>query len=557
MPDIFDTIQSDLKGGDIFDQVEIPESFGKSAFRTAVQAPLGYLKKSPISYIPDIFKALVDTESQEVLRQLSENDPDLVMSIAEEARKKSIGKLPTQDLLEEIIEEKTGIPLRAKTDVQKSLRLGGTAAGFSPGTALQKTTSGIIAPAASEGLKKVGTPEPVAEALGLLVSGPAGQSIPSKLESVTKPSGLPLRRFEKVTQPTEVSTGKLEKISEKLESDFKKISDEIIETSSIGKTRETLKENPSFKAETAQQFKEVEKLAESLHQRFNTDLIKNKLDKIQKKETGFTPSDYDKDYRKFVNGFIDDTTSQEIGVVDAVRQYRKNNKSLAEAFDPSSSKAFNRAKKDALLDYNRAISEVFDDLLPNSEFTNLFKLKNKQWSQIADAENIDKFIDAFFGEKINFSKGKRFFENDKISGQFKRALGEENFSRFEQLMKDMLKSEVPFKMLKQAKQRGWDDLFKTGISYLLHPTLGKTAATFNLVKNSYRSLMNSLLDKPQLTVKWDNAFRNLSKGNFAEAEKQFKELDSEVRKSDESKLIKEVERKKSIKKFNEKLIKKS
>ena len=42
-----------------------------------------------------------------------------------------------------------------------------------------------------------------------------------------------------------------------------------------------------------------------------------------------------------------------------------------------------------------------------------------------------------------------------------------------------------------------------------------------------------MLDKPELVIKWKNSVDALKKGDFAKAEKQFKELDDSV-KSQES-----------------------
>jgi len=535
-PASFKPKQADLpKSFQPIQKKEKEEGMWKSLARTAYQIPSGIAQA--VTYPMDLIQMMgigeaIDPEEIERLEEISKRegvpfDKEKYLQSAQEAAE----TFPTQSNIERGIEAKTGLPLTAKTRLQKGLKFASSAGKFTPGNLTQKLSGAGIASGLKEGAQQLGVPEPLAEAIGLGVGPALGSKVPSvAIQAAKKPSGLPTRQYEKLKSPRQVSAGKVEKIHGKLESDFKKIADDIISTAPIEKTRATLKENPAFKQEVAQKFRDVETLAESLPEKISTNTVKKTIvdNALKKKGTGFAPGEYDKDYRKFMLDFLKDTPEQEIGAGDLVAQYRKNNKALSEYYDPSHSRAYNRAKKDALLDYNRAIAETIEKEYPNSEFSNLFKETNKQWSEISDAESIESFIDGLFEKGPNYQKGKRFFESENQARPFKRALGEENFQRFEQLMKDMISTEQPAKMLKIARSKGFGELAETAGAFILHPTVGKAKLAYSAAKKAYNGLIDALLDKPQLTVTWKQAVDDLKKGNFAKADKGFKDLKGQV-----------------------------
>ncbi len=535
------------------EQSEYKESTLKSWVRTGMQVPLGI--GQALTYPADLFQMLgmglaLDEEEIEHIRMISEREGipfDREKYV--QAVHKTAETVPTQSNLEKLIEEKTGLPLQPKTKGQKLIRLASSAGKFAPGTIVQKGVAAGTAAATSAGLQQAGVPEPVADIVGLGLSGVAAAKTPKvtpKIKPVTKPSGMPVRRFEKIKEPRVVPKGKIEKIHSKLEGDFRKISDEIIKDSPISKTKATLQENPAFKAEVGEQFKKVESLAEQLPEKISTDKVKKSImRKLSDKEgTGFSPSEYDKDYKKFMKEFVKETPKKEIVAKDLVAQYRKNNSSLSEAYDPSRSRAFNRAKKDALLDYNRSIADVMEEVFPDTEFRNLFKETNKQWSQILDAEAIDKFIDGMFDGEVKFKEGRKFFENANEARPFKNALGEKNFPKFEQLMKDLLSSEKPAQMLKVAEQMGFGDLVETAGSFIIHPAFGKAKLAYTVTKRGYQSMVNAFIDKPQYMLTLEKGLDALKKGNFTAAEKSFNTLEKEVKASEKSRV-------EALRKFNE------
>lgn len=505
------------------------EGWGTWLLRSLYQIPSGIAKRA--TYPLDLLQLMgtaeaTDPEEIERIRRASEAQG---IPFDEEKYMQAVGQaaenFPSQGNIERMIEEKTGAPLTPQTKGQKLINLASTAGSFAPASATQRAAAAATAPAVTVGLEEAGVPENIAEFAGLTASGLAGAKTPAgTIGAETKPSGLPKRQFENVTEPKKVSEKKIGKIEAKVENDFRKISDEIIASSPIEKTAEEIKANPAFKMESAERFKDVERLAESLPETIESQVFKKAfVDKaLKKKGTGFAPGEYEKDYRKFVIEAIKGTPEGKITPADLVTQYRKNNKELGGAYEPSKSRNYNEAKKDALLDYNRTIADIIEKEYPGSDFSKLFKETNEQWKSIKDVESVNKFVDDLFDKGLKYNKGREFFDKN-TSFTFKRALGKE-YPRFEQLMKDMLSSEKPFKMLKKAESAGFIDFARDASLFVLHPTIGKAKMAFDHGKRAIKFLMNSMLDKPSLAVKWQNAVQELKKGNFAKSQKVFEEV---------------------------------
>lgn len=530
------------------------ESTGKSFLRSALQIPLGLAQATIPGIIGNVWNLLaqgemLDPEELDHLEMIAKRegfpfDREEYTKLAHKVSQ----TIPTPSNIASEVESRTGLPITPKTTLQKAIQLGSSAAGFTPGSLSQKATSAAIAPSVSTGLQATGVPEPFAELAGLAAVGSVGTKaspINAAISPKQKPSGLVERRFEALEKPREVSQKKFGQINEKLEADFKKISQDIIEKSPIEKTYKEVGEKPSLRSQFHKQFEKVEDLAEKIETPIESKVLKDNITKNleEKKGFGYSPSEYDKDFNNFMNEFIENIGEEKLSAANGVKQYRKNNKSLTEYYDPGRSKAYNEAKKDALLEYNRAIANTFEESFPNSEFSNFFKETNKKYSEIMDVEAINKFINKATSEKINYKELEKFFENKNIERPFKRALGEKGFSDFKQLMEDMLSTKKPMQMLQVAKKKGKDDLVKSVTTYLISPKLGTARTTFKLGQSAFKKVMNTLLDKPQLVLNWKKGVENLSKGNFKEAEKEFKILDQEVKSKQDA-----------LKKFNEKLI---
>lgn len=553
-------IQDENQSPNFFDDEETPqEDWMKQTVRYAYQPIAGVAQK--FTYPADILNivatgAAADPNEIEALRYAAERsgiefDEEKYMNAVKEIEH----YFPTQSNFERIIEENSGAPLTPQNRLQSLLRLGGLSGALKSGGATAKGVAAVRAPVVSAVANEIGFNEPISDILGLALpdlrigskgpgtipgpgagGGPGGPPPGAVLPSIgvnRKPSGIPKRQFENIQKPREVTENKFNKINQKVEGDFRKIADKIIETSPIEKTRTEMRANPAFKEESRARFKEVENIAQQIDTPLHTDLVTKKLDDIvsQKKGTKFAPTEYNRDFKKFIEQFKKDTKSGDISAVDLVSDYREVNKSLGESFERGNSYAYNRAKKDAMLAYNQAIAQLIEEQFPGSEFANLFKETNKQWAEIMDVEAINGFIDEMFAGKINYKQGKEFFDDANTARPFKRALGEEGYNNFRQLMKDTLESEQAMKQLRIAKARGFDDLFKVGMSYLVHPYAAITKGVATELKQGWKWLANSIIDKPELMISWRRGMDELKAGKFAQAERDLGFVNAEVEKA--------------------------
>lgn len=550
MSDAFDRMNGvDEGNGDAFDRFPVnEESLGKSSARTVLQIPQGVAEGTKLGLAASLFQFLAAGETDigvdefHRLRKLYEDRGEKFNEEGyEEARQQLLQNIPTVSNLGRITEEKTGIPLEPKTRLQKDLRLASLATKAlpeSPGLTFRGATTGLSRPilgagigGASETLHQLGIPEPLNELASFAILKPVAPGAPIfSIGPSKKPSGMTNQRFEKLKKPTEVSESAISKVNDRLESEFRTISDNIIKESPIKDTYENLKNDFGFKQKSSEGFENVNQLAESYQNKYKTSDLTKKLSEeaLKKTNKGISPSEFDKKHNEFIKDFIKDAKKGEFTTSDLVSQYRKNNKSLGEAYEPGQSFAHNNAKREALLDYNKTIAEMIEKEHPNTEFSNLFKKTNQKWTEISDAEAINKFLDGLFEGKIQYQKGRQFFDKQGMTVPFKRAMGKEGFAKFETLMSDLMSTEQASKLMRQAKSKGFVSLAKTGVAYLVHPSVAGYKIGFDILKGSYKKAFEYLLDKPQLAITWDKGIKATQAGNFKVAQEEFSKLESAI-----------------------------
>lgn len=446
----------------------------------------------------------------------------------EKERQNALSTLPTVSNIARGVEEYTGLPLQPKTEGQELLRMGSSAGKFKSGGLAPKATAAVVAPSTTAGLEYLGVPKEIARPLGYLAGESTGRQVPEISLSKTKPSGLQESRYEKLTEPVKISSKKLEKINQNLENEFRGIADRILEESPIHDIRSALKEGPAYKEMISERFGEVENLAEQIPNRIKSEVVKKRIvDNLEKqKKTGFLSSEKEKAYNKMMKDFIKEIPKVEISPLDLVKQYRKNHASNKELWEPGQSYAYNQAKRQAYMDMNSAISDVIESEFKGSEFSNLFKKNNKDFSMIKDAEAIDGFMDDMFEGKVQFKKGKDFFEKNGMDVPFKRALGKEGFKDFKQLMNDLMTKEEAFKLMKNAESKGFfKDAGQHAVTFFISPKLEAAKLSYDVYKGAKRAWFEMLLDKPQLSFKWDQGVKAMKKGDFKTAEKIYNEME--------------------------------
>lgn len=501
------------------------EGWLSSISRTALQGPLGYIRRWtwPADVVKSLSSAIGEDELNRLKQEAENEGQEFDIEGARKGLEETSSYFPTQHLVEELVEQKTGLPLSPKNRLQSNIRLAGEAAGFRPGPASAKAVAAGTAPLVKEYAQFMGAPEGISDTLGLLASGITPRpSFAKKL----KPSGLPERGFESLTKPTKVSPHRAEAVKEAVEKDFRGLAEDVLKKN---ETYSAMKNDVLFKEKVGDLFQEVEKLAENIPGSFPTQeirlAIKERAAKVPSK--GLSPSEYEvelaKQHRKQLSQITDANTTPK----QLVEQYRKNNQSLRELFEPGKSSAANRAKKDALLGYNEAIKDLIAKKYPDSQFKNLFEASNKKWQDISDVEAIEQFTDKLFDGKINYGEAQKLFRHDKqhISRPFKRLLGDQGFQDFQQLTKDLLSTKNGMDLVKKAGEAGYGDLAATAGTYLLSPKLGGALTLKKFGKAAYQML----LDKPKLAITWKTALDDLKAGRYQSAQKGFSQIDQEAK----------------------------
>lgn len=518
------------------EKIEEPESWGKWAARTALQIPKGIAQAK--TWGLDAVNALgyYDSVSDETIDDIRRASERLGKPFDEEAYRQSAqdasSMFPTVSNISRGLENNLGIPLEAKTGVQKFVNFASGASAMAPkdytfrgmNTSLPKPVLGTGVAATAEAGKSLGIPEPIADIGSFLILKKPGEGAGKiAIGKKTKPSGLVERRFEDIDKTKKVSSGSIERINDKIERDVRKISDEIIEKTPIHETRKALQTDSGFKEKSRDAFKAVENLSYEIPGTMPIEKMQNELAKkvMERESKGYILSDYDKRFLKEINNIIDSTTKDNISAKDLVHQYRRNNKSLGDIYEPGKSFAENKGKRDAILLHNRLIAETIEKKYPNTEFSKLFKETNDKWSKIMDAESIDLFLHELFEGKVNFSKVTDLFEKEGMQKPFIRAMGEEGFGKFRILLEDLMTSEKAYKYIKAASNSGKNELANTMGAYMVSPALGKAKTISKFAKGGYRAIYDFILDKPKIAITWDKAINAAKKGDLRTAEKEF------------------------------------
>jgi hypothetical protein len=529
----------DIEGRTVPRGTKTPDTGLKGAIRSGIQPLIGFLETTLPNVIATIAQFGGELDSEELgdianayALAGKEFDIDKFEADYSKGLQEARETFPTVQNISRILEEATGAPLQAQTKGQQLLRSAGAGYKLTPGAARQKLTGAIATPATQVGLEQAGVPEPVAE-FGAAVAGPTiGASLPFRTKTpLTKPSGMPERRFEDIRGDRRVKPETKSAIRSDIENDFRSIADKIVEESPVGKTVREIQKDPGFIKTVEEQFDKVKDLAKELDTPASTKRIKKSLiDNVAKKKAkGFVPSEYERLYEREVNRFLKQTPNKDIDATTLIEQYRKNNKQLGEFYESGRSYAYNRAKKDALLDANRAIADTIKEVYPDSQFSRLFEESNKAWTEISNAEAVTGFIDDLFeAGKIDYRKAKKFFNSEKLQRPFIKGLGRENFNAFEQTLKDMLKTEKPYKLLKTAAQDGILGKGEMALYYAA-PKVALARTGKNAVQKTFRSLMEASLEKPKILKTWQSGYKALKKGDVAKAVGIVEQLDEEVK----------------------------
>jgi len=557
--DIFDrvSLNTDNNKQDIFDKISVnikPESFVKKAARSLYQPIGGAIEAT----MPNIAASLLQAASVgEGLSGLEEYDDPRIAElkakfpqapwnqfegIDKEKYLESIGQaskaFPTYSNIEQLIEEKTGVPLTPENTLEKLLRFAGTAGKIASGGLAQKAGAGLTSAAVKGGLEQLGVPESLAEAASLF-----GGNVPAQaLEKVTKPSGAPVRRFEGIKKKTKISPSQGEKIRETIKEDIKTPIQNLIKKES--KTARALEADPNFSDKIEKLFDKTKDLVKELPTRnLSTEAVRDSIRELikQKPKVGISKSETEKAYIDQMKSFYKELTptkkvykesskgkmfkkeipyEKKITNKELLDQYRKNNQELKKYYEPGKSKGANLGKRNAILDYNRAIANIWENRYPNSEFNKLFKFTNKRQSELYDLSEIDNYFEKVFSDKINFNTAKKALQDTPTARAFERTLGKEGYEEVKQIIKEMQPSEKALKLLREGDALGIPQLLNLGIKFIV-PGYGQLA----VAKMGVKAIKNSMLTNQKYRFNLNKALKSLNEKKFKKAAFYLNKLD--------------------------------
>lgn len=527
-----------------FEEAPPEESAGMASLRSAYQPFAGYAQK--FTWPADIVAA--GAEGMALGTQLEQNDnlawasqfrpKEVQEKIAamhkptyDEMRQQAAETYPsylTQSGLEKKIEELTGLPLTPRTTIDQVLRLGGNAAGFRGGSyfngtklapgamarTIEKGVAGVTAPLVSEGLQKMGVPEPIAENIGLLGAQftPVPRSIPTGTTPIMKKSGMPQRNFESITKPTKISESYHGTITQNIETDMRQATDKLF--SEASPTYVEMKTNPGFRDERIAGMENVQNLASGLSRKINTNDVRKEfisaVNKRIKESGGIAHSEFDRELLKEANILLRGTKiNRAASASDLLRQYRKANSDKGKLFELGSSTSRNEAKQEALRLHNNAVSNIIETKYPQTDFAKEFLKENKAWAAMEDADKAKNIVDSLFTpEGIKFKDAQKLLKDNSTTRGLRRMLGKEKFGNLQEIARDFVSQGNKYKLLKPVEGPGVGSMVKDALLFPTHPLIAGTS----LAKTGYQHFKGRGLKNVSSNVKWSQVPQNEKTG---------------------------------------------
>jgi hypothetical protein len=546
------------------------ESKLKSILRTGFQPISGYLKK--FTYPADILQMAgigeaLDPLFIDELRSIHEREG---LDFDENEYRKKVAEaakaFPTQSNIERGLEESTGLPLQAKTGLQKAFNLGGMAGGFQAGNLAQKGIAAVTAPVVSEIAQSAGVPEPIAELLGLTSGGSAASnklaaklgekalsSEQQALRQVAEKHNLPTYAGMEVETPKispVVSAQKQEKLAKELAEKSEKAIDEVItkqlplnEVEKLGINPESVYER-SYKRmdETA---KEVDKqISSGEKQPINVDpvlkWIKNEENKIYASAPSLSAPDktrlrilqqeYNQLTKKPPKSFLSklklgpkrervSKTANASQIIDQTRNFNENVKGIYRKPE------FTGAENEAREVYGQ-LNEQFQKLLEKSGESDLARqlwFGNQVFHETTKVNQVQNILSPAFEHGYNSNKMASIVRNKSNKKFLERSMGKDSVKDLVDIAHYGNQAEkLVFKRLQNPKTIGEyvSNLtpLKAGLLFLKHASVPGLAMLGETTKGTSQRVAGLLFTRPTTR----KAYVNFLKGAMSPQKASFK-----------------------------------
>lgn len=371
--------------------------------RKVAQVALGAAKAHPISWGLDLFKLASDAASQNVLAEIAENDPDLIREVAEKSRSESIEKLPTQEMAEQLIEEKTGLPLTAKTGGDEAIRFISTLG-----------ASGVLKSAAKQ----------------------SKRLIPANKVTETMKSGLTKLKSVEAAHPERgiITSARQEKAISKLNEEAADLTQKSVEKHVP--VAKQIQEGHDFNFNA--KFKPLEESMIKANPDIDITPMSRFLSETSKKYRGLPKELLATDSKKVLKEASAYRNNPQTQGANLYKLYRINNKKLNSIYEQRLLHGKQQEYADFLVDMNKSIAQSFENTLPkNGAWITEFKQLNKQFGDVQKANKTLSQLENVLNGEATPSNIKKLASNPQAQKKLALSMGDEGAKEVIQISKDL------------------------------------------------------------------------------------------------------------------------
>ncbi len=452
--------------------------------------------------------------------------------------------IPTQDLLEQQVQKKTGIDLEPKTRTGKAFNKLFFLGGLSKGKGLTKegikkgAKVGATGAATTAALRETGAPEVVSELAGDLAGGAASLSKQTRklspeakrLQDVADKHGLPFMEFmtkdELPTYP-KITKGRKAALEKKLgmssEEAIKKIiSDEI----PVTKLRTAGWDLEALESEA---YEGVKKLAKKYPKPLNTDQIVVDIDREISRIKSLAPSPSDAQMAA-IRILQNEKDSLEIGKANAqqlINQTQNYNANVKSIYKRPEFSGIQDEVKNAYGFLNNSIRNNIESQA-GKEVTDALKAANSIYGQNAALARTEGMIQKAFKDGKYSSKKLSQLLDSKQGAILRRDIGDKGVKDLREIAKYGEQAQnATAQFANSAKNESvvgkWGPL--AGFLIAKIPPAGVAAA---YAKPFIEYVKGWVLTNPAARTEYANIMKNAAKGSFKNMAKDFATIESEI-----------------------------
>ena len=439
----------------------------------------------------DVYKAMVRAQGLDLLKEMGEDSPK-----SREAVERLSSKIPTQQGLENYLEEKTGYRFNPQTGWEKVFRAGGEL--FSPSGLLKggvkqaaktlgkRATAAGAGAMAQESLKDLGVHPANAGLAGIGTSSLADISHKfsqegKAIKDLAQKHGLREAQYMvkgKPTIPQVITKSRGGKILEEVGSTSKEAIDKILhENNPVGRLKKQGVNVEEYVNNVLNKTKDVaQKSKDSISLNPVITAIDEKIAKIKAEAPSL--SDVDKEYIKILEEKQKDfARNPEIPLEQHLNQYRKNNADRIAFYKNPQMTHLQEAANNAYGFLNDELIKTAEESAKktgNSEYIDLLRAGNKLHKHKSDLLQASAILQPFF-EEPTVSNLNKVLKNKRNQKFLQRTIGSDSFGEIKQIGKYAKSAQDKLKDSFLQHGESWlnvtKDLGLVSVAALVHPTI--------------------------------------------------------------------------------------